>query len=89
MHGYHCNLTEFKFPLVTAERKHWKIHHQSHAMNLLRYSGEKKKTFIPGLDKTRGDCQSKTNTKIHILQYILDIYIFSVSEPSKDTGPNT
>lgn len=46
----------------------------------------KKKTFIPGLDKTRGDCQSKTHTEIHVLQ--LGIYRFSVSEQSKDTGPN-
>lgn len=48
--------------------------------------GGKKKTFIPGLDKTCGDCQSKTHTEIHTLQ--LGIYIFSVSEQSKDTGPN-
>lgn len=86
MHGYHCNLTEFKFPLVPAEKNHLKIHHQSHSMNLLLYSGGKKKTFIPGLDKTCGDCQSKTHTEIHVLQ--LGIYRFSVSEQSKDTGPN-
>lgn len=83
------SLTQFKFPLVTTETNTGKYYNTS--TTKLFYESATifrgKITLIPGLDKTYGDHQSKTHAKIPVLQP--GIYIFSVSERTKDIRPNT
>lgn len=86
MDGYHGDLS-LSFPLsqlketlestITSTRLFYEL--------ATTFSG--KITLTTGLDKTCGHHQSKTHTKILILQ--LGIYILSVSEQTKDIGPNT
>lgn len=88
MDGYNGNLTQFTFPLVTTERKTGKNYNTSTRLFYelaTIFSG--KITLTTGLGETCGDHQSETQTKILLLQ--LGIYIFSVSEQTKDIGPNT
>lgn len=70
------------FPLVMTERntaKYYNASKQSYSINLLLYSGDKI-TLISGLDKTCGDCQSKTHTKIlGTSTRYLNIFCFSAN----------
>lgn len=87
MYQCHCNLMQFKPPLVTAERNTGKYNNLSPKSFYERAPMLRGKTmiFVPRLYKTRGDCQSKTHIKIHILQ--LGIYMFFGFRPNLIVPP--